>query len=88
MQSVFSVSEKRKRIVWNKASVIPGWDPNVWRRDRFGWTMNYQAYGDRNNDYGWEIDHNIPVSAGGQDNIFNMQPLHFRTNIFKSNKFI
>ncbi|KUG25132.1 hypothetical protein ASZ90_005048 [hydrocarbon metagenome] len=34
--------------------------------------------------YGWEIDHIIPLSLGGTDDIANLQPLHWENNRKKS----
>jgi len=42
--------------------------------------MDKAAYGDRNNEFGWEIDHIVPKSRGGKSHIHNMRPLHWRNN--------
>ena len=53
--------EELKSYVWIKGKIITGYDPAVWRRDDFGNNILFSAYGDRDSEYGWEIDHIIPV---------------------------
>lgn len=41
--------------VWQTATVIPGNDPAIWRKDEHGAWMNRLAYRDRRSEFGWEI---------------------------------
>lgn len=79
-------SEQTKKAVWQKGYPIEGYDQNLWRRDKCGRAMKYSEHGNRQNDYGWEIDHIDPVSNGGDDNINNLQPLHWSNNADKADK--
>jgi hypothetical protein len=79
--------EKRKRAIWDKApiafiSLLAGGDE--YRMDVSGRTMKYSDHGNRDSAYGWEYDHNHPKSLGGSDHIDNIQPLHWKTNLEKS----
>ena len=67
--------------VWNKGREIPGKDPKVTRQDACGTPMKKDDYGDRESDYGWEIDHK---DAKGSDNLSNLQPLQWKNNASKS----
>ena len=72
--------ESRKIAVWAKGRVIAGYDASIWRHDDFGFVIRFSDYGDRNSEYGWEIDHIIASALSGPDNITNLRPLHHRKN--------
>lgn len=69
--------------VWEKGIPGAGYDPKVYRKDSCGVWMQKSEYGNTNSDYGWEIDHNKPVSAGGTDSLSNLQPLYWKNNRHK-----
>lgn len=73
-------SEGTKRLVWNKATSILGYDPNVWRQDLCGAPIRWADYGDTDSKHGWEIDHIWPESKGGSDNIDNLRALQWENN--------
>jgi 5-methylcytosine-specific restriction endonuclease McrA len=76
--------ESTADAVWKKGRPMPPNDPNVYRKDVCGATMQRSSYGDTNAKYGWEIDHIIPVSRGGSDDLTNLQPLYWENNRSKA----
>lgn len=66
--------------VWKKAQKEYGF--HYFRKDRYGSPIAYHHFGLKTK-YGWEIDHIIPVSAGGTDDLENLQPLHWENNAAK-----
>jgi 5-methylcytosine-specific restriction endonuclease McrA len=72
--------------VWDKAKSIRGKNPEVWRRDVKGKMIRKGSYGTQGK-YGWEIDHIKPQSKGGSDTTRNMQALHWKENLKKSDKY-
>ncbi len=73
-------THEQKSAVWNNAEQISSNDPNKFRKDQCGAWINWSEYGNRNSQYGWEIDHINPVSHGGNDNVSNLRALHWQNN--------
>lgn len=59
---------------------------NEIRRDRCGARMRRSDYG-KTTKLGWEIDHNKPVSAGGSDADYNLQPMQWQNNRHKGDNY-
>jgi hypothetical protein len=79
---------------WYAAAKPLTLDPEMWRVDPYGRLMYVDAYGRRDVDYGWEVDHITPLSSasgvwarGSLDTLFNKQALNWRSNVMKSNRF-
>lgn len=72
--------------VWEKATVVDGYNPNLWRQDFAGAWIRRDAYGTTMN-FGWEIDHLLPVSKGGSDSLGNLNALHWKNNKRKGNDY-
>ncbi|GAN16110.1 HNH endonuclease [Legionella pneumophila] len=73
--------------VWNKAKVVSGHSQYEWRYDTCVKLIRFSDYGNVYSVYGWEIDHIIPVSRGGTDNLANLQALQWKTNRKKADTY-
>lgn len=73
-------TEEEKKKIWVKGTVCPPNSPDEWRKDQCGAWMNWYQYGNRQNEYGWEIDHVKPDSKGGPDIVSNARPLQWKNN--------
>lgn len=71
------------RKVWEKGQIVSGNDSQSWRKDQCGAWIGWQFYGNRNSQYGWEIDHINPQSNGGGDELYNLRPLQWENNASK-----
>lgn len=58
------------------------------RVDSFGTLIWREGYGATNSKLGWEIDHIKPVSAGGGDELENLQPLQWQNNRRKGDAWV
>ncbi len=75
-----SFTEETVQKVWEKGTVVPGYDPSKFRKDECEAWMTRSGYGDRDSQYGWEIDHIKPESEGGGDELSNLRPLQWQNN--------
>ncbi|MCA9308167.1 MAG: HNH endonuclease domain-containing protein [Patescibacteria group bacterium] len=73
-----------QQAVWEKGIIDPYQNPAIYRKDQCGAWMKRDCYGNRDSDFGWEIDHIVPQSRGGSNMVSNLRPLQWRNNACKS----
>lgn len=69
--------------VWEKGFTASGNDPQLFRKDQCGAWIGRNYYGDRESEYGWEIDHIKCIANAGTDILFNLRPLQWQNNAFR-----
>jgi hypothetical protein len=74
-------SEEIIQEVWEKGTVVSNNDPEIWRKDQCGAWISRSYYGNRDSQYGWEIDHITPESEGGGEQLSNLRPLQWENNV-------
>ena len=78
---MMSYSEEDIQAVWEKGRIVSSNDPNVWRKDECDAWIKRTKYGNRDSQYGWEIDH---IDPKGSDEIENLRPLQWENNVATS----
>ncbi|MEM6718370.1 MAG: HNH endonuclease signature motif containing protein [Bacteroidota bacterium] len=81
-----SWTDAQKLSVWRKGKRVNDKSSLTWRKDKCGNEIKWSEYGNRNSNYGWEIDHITAVANGGSDYLSNLQPLHWKNNASKADK--
>ena len=82
------ITEELIQQVWDR-TVIPveNYDPAFIGSDCCGALIVRSEYGNTNSQFGWEIDHVYPQSAGGDDYIDNLRAMHWQNNRAKGDDF-
>ena len=76
-------TDEKIQQVWEKGEVVENYDRNTWRKDAAQAWIRRNHYGNRDSQYGWEIDHIHPESEGGVDELSNLRPLQWKNNAAK-----
>ncbi len=80
-------SQVSKDDVWEKGRIVDKVDPKVFRQDYAGAWIRYEDYGNRDSQYGWEIDHIKPLSLNGPDILDNCFPVQWQNNVNKGDDY-
>ncbi|MBR5168645.1 MAG: hypothetical protein IKW86_11355 [Salinivirgaceae bacterium] len=83
-------SEEQIEKAWEMATIVKGYDPNMFRKDPCGAWIRRDCY-NKECKYGWTIDHAIPKSLfkdNGYDSTpLNRRAMHWENNASKANDF-
>lgn len=81
----------REFMKLNKETAIRLWTQQFGKRqkalDFAGREIAKAAYNDRNSNYGWNVDHVLPLSRGGKTADYNLICCHILTNDEKADRF-
>ena len=74
-------------MAWQKARIIEGFDPDLFRQDACGAWIRKDLYGDIENMFGWGVDYIYPKSLGGTLIPENIRALNYHNIISKGNDY-
>lgn len=88
-------SEEQIQYVWNRATIVNGFDKSRFRKDACGAWIMWDKYGDNDSLYGWEIDHIVPKALLEEkgycqkdiDNRDNLRALQHENNASKGDDY-
>lgn len=66
--------------IWKKGKIVSTHKSSLWRKDDCGAWMKRDEFGNRDSEYGWEID---DISPGGPDALCNVRPLQWQNYVDK-----
>ena len=81
-----SYSKENLDKIWEKGTPVRGKNPNLYRKDVNGDTMYKSSYC-KTSPMGWEVDHKNPKANGGSDSMRNLQPMQWKGNREKGDKY-
>lgn len=76
-----SWTHEQKSAVWWKGIPVEGQNKALFQADACGALIGWGHYGNRNSEYGWEVDH---INPNGGDDLSNLRPLQWQNNAAKS----
>ena len=79
-------SKEELDTIFAKGSIIPGKDPDKYRKDSCGNEIYRDNYG-LETPMGWEVDHSLPKAKGGTNNPRNLKPLQSSENASKGDTY-
>ena len=75
------VDHEMIEAIWEQGQVVLGQDSQGWRKDQCGAWIGRDFYGNRESEFGWEIDQ---IDPKGSDAFANFRPLQWRNDMEKS----
>ena len=81
------ITDELIKQVWQNGTIVPGFDPDTFRKDACGAWILRNYYGTRDSSFGWEIDHVYPVALGGGDDLQNLRPMQWENNVSKGDDY-
>jgi len=79
-------TEKQIQLVWEKGKAVKNYDKDKYRQDPCGAWIVRDKYGSQGS-HGWQIDHAYPSSKGGDEDIRNLRPMHWKNNQSKGDDY-
>lgn len=82
-------TDEQKLKAWRKASSVPHYDSDRYRKDVAGAWIEWGKYGDTDSELGlgWEIDHRKPLAKGGTNDDSNLRAMQWRNNRSKDDDY-
>lgn len=83
-------TEEEIQKIWDKAQIVVGYNPFLWRKDQCGAWIYRLHYGgaspnESHTSFKWQIDHIKPESKDGEDVVSNTRPLQWYNNVSRQN---
>jgi hypothetical protein len=75
-----NLSEQQIQTVWEQAEAVRSANPTKWRKDACGAWICRDQFGNRNSEFGWEINCIRPVDNGGTEVLSDLRPLQWINN--------
>lgn len=75
--------------VWEKAEIVPGFDPQIFRKDKCGALIRRDLFRVTKDSLSmaWEINFIKPEALGGTEELNNLQPLQWKNSRHKEDNY-